>query len=51
MLFQQGPAETTNFMILGFAFIFIPILIHIWSLYSRANRLKKDMQMLEELDK
>jgi hypothetical protein len=51
MLFQQGPAETTNFMILGFAFIFVPILIHIWSLYSRANRLKKDMQMLEELDK
>lgn len=51
MLFQQGPAETTNFMILGFAFIFVPILIHIWSLYSRANRLKKDMQMLEELDR
>jgi hypothetical protein len=51
MLIQQGPAETTNFMIMGFAFIFVPILIHIWSLYSRANRLKKDMEMLEELDK
>jgi Na+-transporting methylmalonyl-CoA/oxaloacetate decarboxylase gamma subunit len=51
MLFQQGPAETTNFMILGFVFIFLSILIHVWSLYSRANRLKKDLEMLEELDK
>ena len=51
MLFQQGPAQTTNFMILGFVFIFVPILIHVWSLYSRTNRLKKDLEMLEELDK
>jgi hypothetical protein len=51
MLFQQGTAETTNFMILGFAFIFIPMLIHIWSMYSRANRLNKDMEMLKELEK
>jgi hypothetical protein len=51
MLFQQGPAETTNFMILGFAFIFIPILIYVWSLYNRTNRQKKDLEMLEELDK
>jgi len=50
MLLQQGPAETTDFMILGFAFIFLPILIHVWSLYSRANRLKKDLEMLEEMD-
>jgi hypothetical protein len=51
MLFQQAPAETTNFMILGFAVIFVSILLHVWSLYSRANRLKKDLKMLEELDK
>jgi hypothetical protein len=51
MLFEQGPAETTNYMILGFAFIFGPILIHIWSLYRRTNRLKKDLEMLEEMDK
>ena len=51
MFFQQGPAETTDFMILGFVFIFIPILIHVWSLYRRANRLNKDLAMLEALDK
>lgn len=51
MLFQQGTAETTNFMILGFVFIFLPILIHVWSLYNRANRLKKDLEILEEMDK
>lgn len=51
MLFEQGPAETTNYMILGFAFIFGPMLIYVWSLYSRANRLRKDLAMLEELDK
>ncbi len=51
MLFQEGPAETTNYMILGFAFIFVPMLIYVWSLYSRANRLRKDLAMLEELEK
>ena len=51
MLFEQGPADTTNYMILGFAVIFGSILIHIWSLYRRTNRLKKDLEMLEEMDK
>jgi hypothetical protein len=43
-------AETTNYMILGFAVIFGTIGIHLWSLYSRAGRLKKDLAMLEDLD-
>lgn len=43
-------AETTNFMILGFAVIFGTIGIHLWSLYSRAGRLKKDLALLEETE-
>ena len=49
MLFNSSPAETTNYLILGFAFIFIPIIIHVWSLYSRTNRLKKELTELEEM--
>jgi len=43
-------AETTNYMILGFAVIFGTIGIHLWSLVSRTNRLKKDMEMLKDLE-
>ena len=43
-------AETTNFMILGFAIIFVTMGIHLWSLYSRAGRLKRDLAMLEDMD-
>jgi hypothetical protein len=50
MLLQQGPADTTNFMILGFAVIFGAMIVHVWSLYSRANNLKKDLKMLKELE-
>lgn len=44
------PAETTSYMILGFAVIFGTMGIHLWSLYNRAGRLKKDLALLEELD-
>ncbi len=43
-------AQTTNFMILGFAVIYGTIGIYVWSLYSRAGRLKKDLALLEESD-
>lgn len=44
-------AQTTDFMILGFAVIFGSIGIHLWSLVSRTNRAKKDLAMFEELKK
>ena len=50
MFLQQGPAETTNFMILGFVFIFGPMLIHVWSLVARRRNLEKDLALLEELE-
>ena len=43
-------AETTNYMILGFAVIFITIGIHVWSLFNRSSRLKKDLALLEDLE-
>ena len=43
-------ADTINYMILGFAVIFGTIGIHIWSLFNRANSLKKDLALLEDLD-
>ncbi len=43
-------ADTMNFMILGFAVIFGTIGVHLWSLFSRASRLKKDLALLEDLD-
>ena len=49
-VFQQTTAQTTNYMILGFAVIFLTIGIHLWSLYNRAGRLKKDLALLEEME-
>jgi hypothetical protein len=43
-------ADTINFMILGFAVIFGTIGIHLWSLFSRVNRLKKDLALLDDLE-
>jgi hypothetical protein len=50
ILLQQGPANTTAYMWLGFGVIFGVIGIHILSLYSRAGRLKKDLALLKELE-
>ena len=50
MFFHEGPAETTNYMILGFAFIFVPMALHVWSLISRRKNLELDLEELEALD-
>ncbi|HNT25521.1 MAG TPA: hypothetical protein PKM21_14200 [Anaerolineales bacterium] len=51
LLFDQGPIETTNYMILGYAVIFGVMLIYLVSLYLRRRRLKQDLQVFEEIDK
>lgn len=51
MLLEILTPETTDFMILGYAFIFTVMLVHVWSLYRRANSLKKDLEVLEEAEK
>ena len=52
MLFSllREAAETTNYMYLGFAFIYGPTFLYVWSLISRRKNLEKDLAILEELD-
>ena len=51
ILFQQpGPAETTDYMILGLGVVFGIMLIYLISLSVRNSNLKKDMAMLEQLE-
>jgi hypothetical protein len=44
-------AETTNYLILGYAVIFIVMGLHVYSLISRAKRVRDDLALLEEMDK
>ena len=46
---QDGPANTTNFMIAGYAVIFGVMLIYLISLLIRQRNLQKDMEVLEEI--
>ncbi|NOH11482.1 MAG: hypothetical protein HND51_07525 [Chloroflexi bacterium] len=46
---QEGPAETTDFMILGFVFIFGSMALHLVSLYLRNRNLHRDMELLDDL--
>ena len=50
MLFQAGPAETTGYMILGFSVIFGSMLLYLLSLMSRWKNLRKDEELLEDLE-
>ena len=50
ILLQEGPAETTNYMLLGYGVIFFVLGIYIVSLYVRNRNLKRDAAMLEELE-
>jgi len=44
-------AETTNYMILGFAVIFGTILVYVFSLMSRLRRVKEELQMFKDMDR
>jgi hypothetical protein len=50
MLFQDAPANTTTYMIAGYAVIFGVMLIYLISLYLRQRNLNQDLEVLEELD-
>ena len=49
MLFQQGPADTLNFMIMGYAVIFVLMGGYLASLILRARQLRQDEKVLEEV--
>ena len=48
-LLQEGPAETTGYMIAGYAVIFGVMLIYVLSLYIRRRNLIQDLEVLQEL--
>jgi hypothetical protein len=50
-LLQEAPAQTTNYMIAGYAVIFGVMLIYLLSLFIRQRNLKQDLEVLEELQK
>ncbi len=47
---QEGPANTTDYMLAGYAIIFGVMLIYLVSLYIRRRNLQQDLQMLEEME-
>ncbi len=47
---MEGPADTLTYMIAGFAVIFGIMLIYLVSLISRWNNLRKDADLLKELE-
>ena len=49
-LLQVGPADTTSYMIAGFAVIFGVISLYVLSLVIRKRNLEKDLEVLAELD-
>lgn len=50
LLTQQGPAETTQYMIAGFVVIFGAMGLYILSLYIRQRNLRLENQLLEEIE-
>ena len=51
MMLQEGPAQTTNYMIFGYAVIFGALLIYVISLYLRRRNLERDLELMKELEK
>jgi hypothetical protein len=51
MLFlEQGPAETTVYMIAGYSVIFGVMLLYLISLVVRRRRIAQDLAVLEEME-
>jgi hypothetical protein len=47
---QEAPANTTGYMLSGYAVIFGVILLYIISLYVRRKNYQKDIELLQELE-
>jgi hypothetical protein len=48
LLLQEGPANTTNYMIIGYVVIFGAILLYLISLAIRQRNLRQDLAALQE---
>lgn len=50
LLLQEGPAETTAYMIAGYIVIFGVMLIYLISLAVRSRNLRQDLEVLHEIE-
>jgi hypothetical protein len=50
MMFLEGPADTTNYMIAGYAVILGTMGLYIISLIVRFRSLRQDERLLDEMD-
>jgi hypothetical protein len=51
MFFLEAPPDTSQYMVAGYAVAFGVMLIYVLSLFIRSSNLKRDLSMLEEMDK
>jgi hypothetical protein len=49
-ILQEGPAQTSGYMIAGYAVIFGVMLIYLVSLVVRFRNLNQDLEVLDELE-
>jgi hypothetical protein len=49
-MLQQAPAETTRYMLAGYTVIFSVMLLYIISLIIRRRNLKRDLEILNEME-
>jgi hypothetical protein len=49
-MLQQAPAETTRYMVAGYTVIFSVMLLYIISLIIRHRNLKRDLEILNEME-
>jgi hypothetical protein len=50
MFLQQGPVDTMNYMIMGFAVILGTMAVFVVSLIVRFQNLRKDQAVLDEIE-
>jgi hypothetical protein len=51
MFFLETPPDTSQYMVAGYAISFGVMILYVVSLFIRSRNLKRDMSMLEEMDK
>lgn len=51
MFLQEATANTSAYMIAGYAVAFIVMALYILSIYLRSRNLNQDLTLLEEMDK
>ena len=51
MFILETPPDTSGYMVAGYAIAFGVMLIYVVSLFIRSRNLKRDLTMLEEMDK